>query len=150
MNKDNDALKFFHAYIDEMIDIGGPNLPKAVSTKLGSKLGKIYKNREINQVNNGIRKSFNVLGAKVKISEIDDDTYKVLAKYKHSFCPIGGKYKANKAEVTQKSLCIPYYLGFLNELDSERKHELESLNCIMKGNTKYCEFLIKRLNKHEA
>jgi len=27
-----DALKFFQAYIREMIDIGGTNLPKAIST----------------------------------------------------------------------------------------------------------------------
>ena len=28
-----------------MIDIGGNNLPKAISTKSGSKLGKLYKER---------------------------------------------------------------------------------------------------------
>ncbi|MFX0024391.1 MAG: hypothetical protein ACFE9S_18880 [Candidatus Hermodarchaeota archaeon] len=28
-----DALKFFQAYIKEMIDVGGNNLPKAISSK---------------------------------------------------------------------------------------------------------------------
>ena len=37
MSKNKDVLKFFQAYIKEMIDVGGNNLPKAISVKSGSK-----------------------------------------------------------------------------------------------------------------
>jgi len=30
-----------------MIDVGGPNLPKTISSSLGAKLGKLYKGRGI-------------------------------------------------------------------------------------------------------
>ncbi|GAI90164.1 unnamed protein product [marine sediment metagenome] len=44
---EKDALKFFHAYVNEMIEIGGENLPRAVSTKLGAKLAALYKEKSI-------------------------------------------------------------------------------------------------------
>ena len=47
MSKNKDALKFFQAFINEMIDVGGVNLPKSISVSLGAKLGKILKGRGI-------------------------------------------------------------------------------------------------------
>ena len=45
-----DALKFFQAFINEMIDVGGANLPKSISMKLGTQISykseiKRYANR---------------------------------------------------------------------------------------------------------
>ncbi|GAH80770.1 unnamed protein product, partial [marine sediment metagenome] len=41
------TLKLFQAYIKEMIEVGGENLPKILSATLGAKLGKAYKERGI-------------------------------------------------------------------------------------------------------
>lgn len=64
------ALKFFQAYINEMIDIGGENLPKTISTKLGFKLGKIYKEQDISNLESGLLRSFKVLNGKLEITDI--------------------------------------------------------------------------------
>ena len=56
------SLKFFHAYIREMVKVGGPNFPKTISTKLGIKLGKLYKKRGIDYL---IEISKNYFGAKL-------------------------------------------------------------------------------------
>ncbi|MCK4282581.1 MAG: hypothetical protein KAX10_10720, partial [Candidatus Lokiarchaeota archaeon] len=58
-----DALRFFHAYINEMINLGGENLPRSISTRLGSKLAKIYKDREIESLEQALRELYEVLGA---------------------------------------------------------------------------------------
>ncbi|TFG25038.1 MAG: hypothetical protein EU532_12000, partial [Promethearchaeota archaeon] len=75
-----DALKFFQAYIEEMVDIGGHNLPKAVSTKLGTKLGRIYKKKEIRTFKSAVKNSYKALGAKAKIIEVSKNKFKIYAK----------------------------------------------------------------------
>jgi len=74
MSKNKEALKFFQAYINEMIDIGGFNLPKSISSSLGAKLGKILKTRSPMSLENSLKKLYNVLNAKTKINTIDDNT----------------------------------------------------------------------------
>ena len=86
-----DALKFFHAYINEMIDVGGENLPRAVSTKLGAKLGELYKKRGYANLESALNQIYKVLGAKTSIKKIDENTYDIRLKHSKRFCPIGGK-----------------------------------------------------------
>ena len=136
------ALKFFHAYINEMIDIGGPNLPKTISTKLGSKLGKIYKERGIDNLESGLIKSFKVLKATPKIIKENNKTFKIIIKHKSGFCPIGGKYKPEKAESIQNSICLPFYLGFVNELNPKFKYSIIINECIVSSNKNYCRFTL--------
>ena len=86
-----DALKFFHAYINEMIEVGGENLPRAVSTKLGTKLGNILKERGFTELEPTLKQIYKVLGAKTTINKLDENTYDVKLKYSSKFCPIGGQ-----------------------------------------------------------
>ncbi|TFF99596.1 MAG: hypothetical protein EU540_06470 [Promethearchaeota archaeon] len=137
-----DALKFFQSYIEEMVDIGGKNLPKSVSTKLGAKLGKIYKKKRIKDFSSAVKKSFKVLGAKTKIVKLNENKYEIKVKHKHKFCPIGGKYSPEKAEFVQKTICVPFYIGFLNELNPEIKYNITVQKCIVNSHTNLCKFLL--------
>jgi hypothetical protein len=90
MTKNKDALKFFQAYINEMIDVGGANLPKSISTSLGAKLGRVLKESGVKGIENSLKKIYKVLKAKINIIRINNNTFNVNLKYKKSFCPIGG------------------------------------------------------------
>ena len=70
-----DALKFFQAYIKEMIDIGGENLPKTISAGLGANLAKIYKEKGISTIEAGLKESYSVLDAKTQVTKINDHTF---------------------------------------------------------------------------
>ncbi|MHA2129859.1 MAG: hypothetical protein ACW99L_07805, partial [Promethearchaeota archaeon] len=99
MSKNGDALKFFQAYVKEMIDVGGANLPKSISASLGAKLGKLLKERGVTGIENSLKKIYKVLKAKIKIIRINDSMLEITLKYKKSFCPIGGKIKPDRAEL---------------------------------------------------
>jgi len=122
-----DALKFLQAYIKEMISIGGENLPKTISARLGAKLAKLYKEKGISSIDSGLKKSYTVLDATAQIKK---------------FCPIGGKYDPEKADLIQKSVCIPYTVGFLNEMDPQFKYKWDIHECILNTNTNYCRYTL--------
>ena len=106
MTKNKEALKFFQAFIKEMIDIGGSNLPKSISSSLGAKLGKILKTRKPLSLENSLKKIYNVFNARTKIRTIDDNNLEITLQYKKEFCPIGGKYSPDKVDLIQRSICI--------------------------------------------
>ena len=65
-----------------MIDIGGNNLPKAISSKSGAKLGKIYKKKGLPlNLEDALIQIYRVLSAKPKVIRINDNTYEVILKY---------------------------------------------------------------------
>ena len=145
MSKHTDALKFFQNYLFEMIDIGGPNLPKSISTSLGAKLGKLLRARGIIGLENSLKKIYAVLNAKTQINSIDDNTLDITLKYSNKFCPIGGKLNPDKAELIQNSICIPYTAAILNTLNPEFKYESEILECILNSNNRHCRYkLVKK------
>ena len=87
-----DALKFLQAYIKEMISIGGENLPKTISARLGAKLAKLYKEKGISSIDSGLKKSYNVLDATAQINrKKNDKEIEVTIKHRKKFCPIGGR-----------------------------------------------------------
>jgi len=90
------ALKFFQAYLNEMIEVGGENLPRTISTKLGSKLAKIYKSRGINDIEMALEQMYKVMNGSPKIKKVDDNNFEVTLKYPKRFCPIGGKYNPRR------------------------------------------------------
>jgi len=138
------SLKFFQSYILEMADIGGENLPKTVSTKLGTKLGKIYKDRNPDaSLEKNLKKIYTILGAKPKIMRLDDNTLEVTVKHRKKFCPIGGDFNVKRAEFVNNNICIPYTLGFLHQLEPKIKFEAKIQSCIVKNNTKICQYLLK-------
>ncbi len=144
MSKNRDALKFFQAYLKEMIDVGGINLPKSISVSLGAKLGKMLQKRGITGLEDSLRKIYNVLNAKTRIKAIDDKTLEISLKYSKRFCPIGGKFNPDKAELIQSTICIPYTIAFLNTSYPEFKYDVETIECILNSNNRYCRYkLIK-------
>ncbi len=148
MSKNKDALKFFQAYIKEMIDVGGDNLPKAISSKLGSKLGKFYKGKKSTfEINLVLNQMYLALNAKPLIKKLDDDNYEVIVKYSKKFCPIGGPYNPSHASIFQNNICIPYVRGFLNELFPQFTFGEEILNCIPLNGKKTCHYILKVSNR---
>jgi hypothetical protein len=86
MPKNKDVLKFFQAYIKEMIDVGGTNLPKAISVKSGSKLGKLYKEREsLSGLEVVLKQFYTAFNGKPTIKKIDDNTYDVNVKFSKKY-----------------------------------------------------------------
>ena len=144
MSKSDDVLKFFQAYVKEMIDIGGINLPKAISVKSGSKLGKFYKGRGLSLDLEVVLKQFyTALKGKPTIKKIDDNNYEVSVKYSNKFCPIGGSYDPSRGAIFQENICIPYTKGFLSEVFPQITTEADFINCIPLNNKKTCHFILK-------
>jgi hypothetical protein len=139
-----DALKFFQAYIKEMIDIGGSNLPKAISSKSGAKLGKIYKEHDlILNIETALKQIYNALNATPVIKQLNDGNYEVTVKFKKKFCPIGGSSNPSRASIFQESICIPYMRGFLNELFPDLIFGEDILNCVPRNNHRTCHYILK-------
>ncbi len=145
MSKNTDALKFFQNFIYQMIDIGGENLPKSISTSLGAKLGKMLRERGLTEMESSLKKIYAVLNAKTRINAIDDNTLDIMLKYSNKFCPIGGKFNPDKAELIQNTICIPYTAAILNSLNPEFIYESEILECILNSNNRHCRYkLVKK------
>ncbi len=138
-----EALKFFHSYVREMVDLGGPNLPKTISTRLGGKLAKIYKEMGITDVIEGLRESYRAIKGNPDITKIDDKTYEVKNKYLRKFCPIGGNPQSERqAEIVQSCVCQPFTIGFLSELDPRFKYSGTVEECILKSHKKVCRYIL--------
>ncbi|MHA1689844.1 MAG: hypothetical protein ACTSUN_11010 [Promethearchaeota archaeon] len=150
-----DVLVFFQAYIKEMLDLGGENLPKSISSRLGAKLARSYKKKGITNIPLGLKTLFRGMKAKIKIIEVSNNKMEVINKYKWKFCPIGGKFKPAQATITQEAICRPYMMGFLNEMDPAYSYSLESMECMLESNKKTCAFSItfeekKKKEKRES
>ena len=143
MSKNKDALKFFQAYINEMIDVGGANLPKSISVSLGAKLGKFLRTQGDEGIEDSLRKIYNVLKAKVRIVADDDDTLDIFLKYSRRFCPIGGKLNPERAKVIQDIICVPYTSSILHSLRTDLKFQVEIMDCILNSNEKTCHINLK-------
>ena len=131
-----------------MIDIGGSNLPKAISTKSGSKLGKLYKERGLSlDLGIALKQIYSVLKAKPVIKQLNENTYEVILKYAKRFCPIGGSHNPSRAPIFQEIICIPYTRGFLNEIFPQFTFEAEIINCIPLNNKRTCHYILKIKNK---
>ena len=146
---DKDALKFFHAYINEMIEVGGENLPRAVSTKLGSKLGELYKKRGLNNsIETALKRSYKVLGATPTIKKVDESIYEVSIKHSKKFCPIGGKRNPSQATIIQDNICYPYTRSFLITMFPELEFHAKINRCILTDNDRYCKYTLKVSEKN--
>lgn len=127
-----------------MIDVGGKNLPKAISSKSGAKLGKIYKERGLTlEIETALKQVYIALNAKPVIKQLDDGNYEVLIKFAKKFCPIGGSNSPSRASIFQENICIPYMRGFLNELFPHLNFGEDIINCIPRNNHRTCHYILK-------
>jgi hypothetical protein len=129
-----------------MIDVGGENLPKAVSTKLGAKLSNIYKKMGYTEIEPALRQIYRVLEAKPTIKDMGSDTYEVSVKHAKKFCPIGGKENPELAKLIQESICIPYTKSFLTNLFPDYQFQADIKQCILKDNNRHCKYILKIVN----
>jgi hypothetical protein len=148
MTKNRDALKFFQAYIKEMIDLGGINLPKSISASLGAKLGKLLQKKGVTSLDNSLKRIYNVLNAKTTIKTIDDNTLEISLKYSKRFCPIGGKHNPDKSDLIQNTICIPYTSAILHSTHPEFKYSAEISECILNSNNRHCRYILVKEPKN--
>ena len=142
MSKNRDALKFFHNFVREMIDIGGQNLPKSISASLGAKLGKLLQKRGLLNLEESLKKIYNVLNAKTKIKYVDENTLDISLRYRSGFCPLGGKYNPERAKLIQETLCIPYTIAILNSLNPDFKYNIDPKDCILNSHNNVCRYIL--------
>ena len=138
--KEKDALKFFHAYIDEMISLGGENLPRSISTRLGGNLAKVYKSRGITNLEAALSKMYEVLGAEPKIKKVNEYEYNVKVKHSSEFCPIGGASNPSRGSKFIEIICIPYTIAFLKRLDPKYDYQIVKKVCIVRNGGRTCEY----------
>ncbi|MGQ4875652.1 MAG: hypothetical protein ACP6IY_16415 [Promethearchaeia archaeon] len=139
----DDTLKFFINWIQEMIELGGPNLPKTISSQLGAKLAKVYKERGILDIEQALKKSYEAIKGHSEIRRIDESTIEVKNAYLRDFCPIGGQINPEKAKIMQESICIPFTMSFLNGLDPHYRYEGTVHECILKSGGNVCRYTLK-------
>ncbi|MFX1339639.1 MAG: hypothetical protein ACFFDK_13585, partial [Promethearchaeota archaeon] len=72
----------------------------------------------------------------------NDKQLEIKIKHPKKFCPIGGKFDPEKAELIQKSVCTPYTGGFLNELDPQYKYSSDIHECILQTDNRYCHYTL--------
>ncbi len=138
--KEKDALKFFHAYIDEMISLGGENLPRSISTWLGGNLTKVCKSRGITNLEAALMKMYEVLGAEPKIEKVNEHEYYIRVKNSSEFCPIGGESNPSRGLKFIEIICVPYTIGFLKKFDSKYDYQIELKECIVQHGGRTCEY----------
>ncbi len=139
-----DAIKFWQAFVREMISIGGKNLPKSISSRLGAKLARYYKEKGLFSIEDGLKKCYKALEGTIYINRIDKNNLEITNEYAVKFCPIGGKYNPDpkRKELIRDSICIPYTIGFLNEMVPKYKFELEEKECILDSKDRFCKYFI--------
>ena len=137
----NEALKFFHNFIKEMIQIGGANLPKTVSSRLGTKLAQVYKEKGIVSITDALKESYEAIKGWTSVDR-EDDSIQVSIKFLKKTCPLGGKYDPDKAGLIQDSICVPYMEAFLKEIDPENEYEEEIEQCIVADNKRTCRYIL--------
>ena len=125
-----------------MCEVGGPNLPKSISIKLGQKLGLLYKSNGVTTYEKGLKEMYKVMNGTPKVIKIDDNTYNVSVKYRKNFCPVGGTLNRKIAELFQDSICIPYTQGFLTSLNPQFKYIGVIKKCILQDNNKLCQYTL--------
>jgi hypothetical protein len=128
-----------------MFEIGGSNFPKTISSKLGSKLARIYKKQGLEDIKKALKTSYEVLKANTTIKDINENSFEVCSKYPQNFCPIGGKGKTNtkKAKLIQDSICIPFTQGFLTELEPDYKYDGHIEECILETGNNICRYIFR-------
>ncbi|MHA1730658.1 MAG: hypothetical protein ACTSU5_01875 [Promethearchaeota archaeon] len=136
-----DIIKFFQAFVRQLADIGGINLPKTVSTSLGGRLAETYERKHVTEWKDAITGMIQGMGGTIEIEGADAETSeKVVVKvsYFHDFCPIGGHPMSSKADLVQGGVCIPYLMGFLRPFFPGTKMQIRFTKCIVRDGGNQC------------
>ncbi len=137
-----DIIKFFQAFIRQMVKVGGGNLPKTISSSLGGELGKSYLKKNVRDWKKAITGMIEGMGGKLEIVE-KEGSWLLISQYPSEFCPIGGKQDSVRFASTTDSVCIPYISGYLLALRLKLKRNPILNKCIVKDGGKTCEFQVE-------
>ncbi len=147
MPSGKDALKFFHAYINEMISIGGDNLPRSIAIRLGGKLAQLYKSRGITNLEEALLNMYQTIGGKTKMEKLTENEYHVITKHSDKFCPIGGAYSPDKKSQFLEIVCLPYTIGMLREFCPDYDTQKAILSCVIQHGGRVCEYKMRLVPK---
>ena len=143
---ENDYLKFFQSFIASMVQIGGINLPKSVSTMLGRNLGQVYTNRGETDPKVALESMFKAMGAdnvQFQPNEGTEDEsmdfgFTVTTEYPSEFCPIGGELKPKRHGMFFEGICQPYASAFLSTFRPGAKVNLTCDRCVLRDGDNKC------------
>ena len=154
-----DYLKFFQSFVASMVQIGGINLPKSVSTMLGRNLGEVYKKRGVTDPKIALESMFKAMGGETvdfqpvyednpEVQATDEENadvqpveigFKVTTAYPTEFCSIGGSLKPKRFSMFFEGICNPYASAFLSSFLPGSKISLSCDKCVLKdGDNKCC------------
>ncbi len=137
-----DIIKFFQAFIRQMIKVGGKNLPKTISSSLGGELGKYYLKNNVLDGKTALTGMIEGMGGKLEIIE-QNNAWILKIQYPVEFCPIGGKQDTVRFEDTTQSVCIPYLVGYLQALKMKLTQNPTLNKCIVRDGGCNCEFQVE-------
>ena len=76
--------------------------------------------------------------------QISENTFDISLHYRSRFCPLGGKYNPDRAELIQNTICIPYTAAILNSSHPEFKYSSELKECILTSNNRVCRYILTK------
>jgi hypothetical protein len=155
---ERDYLKFFQSFIASMVQIGGINLPKTVSTMLGHHLGEVYKQRGVTDPKVALESMFKAMGGQnvefhpiggeneelqpepeeAEAPQATDLGFTITTEYPEEFCPIGGEYKPKRHAMFFEGICQPYATAFLSAFRPGTKITLTCEKCVLRDGDKKC------------
>lgn len=148
---ETDYLKFFQSFIASMVEIGGINLPRSVSSKLGRNLGEIYKQRGVTDPETALTSMFKAMGGEKVIFERHATGFSITTRYPTDFCPIGGALKPKRHEMFIESICYPYARGFLSAFEPQARIDIQCKDCVLRSGDNCCKMVVdigERGQKH--
>ncbi len=137
-----DIIKFFQAFIRQMIKVGGGNLPKTISASLGAELGKSYLKKNVRDWQKALTGMIEGMGGKLEIIE-KENKWLLLSRYPSEFCPIGGSHDTARFDDTVSSICVPYLLGYLQALRMKVTQNSILNKCIVRDGSCDCEIQVE-------
>ncbi len=122
-----------------MVEIGGINLPRIVSTKLGRNLGEIYKCRNIQDESTALKEMFRAMGGTTTDVTSIPRGIEVTTRFPEDFCSIGGGLKPKRHSLIFEGICSPYASGFLSTFRPGKSIKVTCLQCITKDPGSTCK-----------
>ncbi|MHA1369336.1 MAG: hypothetical protein ACTSWN_15260 [Promethearchaeota archaeon] len=138
---ETDINKFFQAFISQMIAIGGVNLPKSISSRLGWNLGDLYRKKGKDDVIKALKSMFVGMGGEPTLVDSDDERFTMDVEYPTTFCPIGGA-NPKRYNLFSESICKPYTSGFVSAYYPDMRIKVEIERCILKDDKNKCRLRV--------
>lgn len=121
-----------------MVEMGGINLPRTISTMLGRNLGKIYKERGVTDQKVALTSMFKAMGGKKVSFEDIENGYIITTEFPTDFCSIGGGLKPKRYNMFVESICFPYAKGFLSQFNPNATISVDCEACVLRDPDNKC------------